>query len=154
MPEIPWTAASDDFDEMYDSAFVAGDGPVEYIPDMLCTMFVQQFEHMRKYSEMTPDAWVPPENWGQLKRKDTQAAMRENAGYVVEELYEAIGLLKNKPWKQTPLPVPYEAFREELADVWHFFIQLHILAGLSPLDVFQDYFRKSIINQQRQQGDY
>ncbi|MCA1841290.1 MAG: hypothetical protein LC723_13370 [Actinobacteria bacterium] len=81
--------------------------------------------------------------------------MRENAGYVIEELMEAIGgHLKNKPWKQTKVPVDVDAFREELSDVWHFFIQLMLLAGVTPIEVFTGYFRKSLINEQRRQNGY
>ena len=154
MPEIPWTPSPDDFDDMWDNAFVAGDGPPEYVPDMLCTMFAQQLAHMQKYMQINEAAWLPPEHWGDLKRPDVEAALRENAGYVIEELMEAIGLLKNKPWTQTAKVIDKGKFREELADVWHFFIQLHILAGLSPLEVFQDYFHKSVINQNRQNNGY
>lgn len=150
MADIPWTPSTDDFDDMWEAGFNEGGA----IPDMLCTMFAQQADHMQTYLSINEWAYPAPEIWGDLDNAAVQAALRENAGYVVEELMEAVGNLKNKPWRQTPVPTDTAGFREELADVWHFFIQLHLLAGLNPLEVFQDYFSKSVINQNRQQGGY
>jgi len=156
MPEIPWTASPDDFDDMWDDKQDLG--VPQYVPDMLCTMFAQQLAHMQAYAAQEEDAddsaFLPPEQWGTLVRFRTQAALRENAGYIIEELMEAVGLLKNKPWRQLASPMPEAEFREELADVWHFFIQFHILAGINPLEVFQEYFRKSLINENRRENGY
>ncbi len=155
MFNIPWTPTSDDFDDLWEDYPPSA---MNGVPDMLETMFAQQLAHMQAYSQVSSTTgngeFLPPELWGTLVRFRTQAALRENAGYVVEELYEAINLLKNKPWKETAFPVSEQSFREELADVWHFFIQFHILAGISPLDVFKEYFRKSLINEQRRANGY
>lgn len=161
MPKIPWTPSDDDFDALWEDSVDLGQ-PLHVVPDMLATMFAQQADHMRAYMALEDKRGVnvndvkflEPHLWGVITDRKVQAALRENAGYVVEELYEAIGLLKNKPWRETALPASEQSFREELADVWHFFIQLHILAGMNPLDVFQEYFRKSLINQHRQQTGY
>lgn len=150
MSEIPWTTSPDEFDDLWDE----DENDLQVVPDMLCTMFAQQRDHMQSYMAINEDAWPAPETWGDLEYPRLQASLRENAGYVVEELYEAINLLKNKPWKQSQVPVDWKEFREEIADVWHFLIQFHILAGVDPLDIFEEYFRKSLINENRREQGY
>lgn len=149
--QIPWSATSDDFDDMWDSSPWAEQQP-DAVPDILCTMFAQQLKHMQAYSDLGHT--LEPHLWGQIDKRPTQAAIREFASYTVEELYEAINQLKNKPWKRSDTPTDYAAFKEELADAWHFWIELHILAGIDPVDVFREYFRKAFININRQQTGY
>lgn len=144
---IPWSSTPDEFDDHWE-------GQTDAIPDILATMFAQQAQHMQAYAQINEGAQLSPHLRGDLDSARTQAAIREFASYTVEELYEAIGNLKNKPWKQTHQPTDKSAFMEEMADTWHFFIELHILAGITPLDVFEMYFQKSLINQQRQQTGY
>lgn len=147
--QIPWTPSDDEFDSLWDAAPDA-----QGIPDILSTMFSQQLRHMQAYAVINEDAQLPPEKWGDLDSRRTQASLREFAGYTVEELYEAINNLKNKPWKQTMRETDRDKFFEELADMWHFLIEFHILAGINPTDVFKHYFRKSLINEQRQISGY
>lgn len=123
--------------------------PEDVTVDRLGEMYDQQCEHMSAYGiEGEP----VDQHW--LGSRKTQALLRENAGYIVEELYEAINLLKNKPWKKAFEPVDREAFLEELADVWHFFLQLHIVAGIVPQEIYTAYFRKSLINENRRAEGY
>lgn len=150
---IPWSATGDEFDDMWDSSPWAGEQP-DSVPDILCTMFAQQRQHMQAYSEMEHSTTPPPHVWGDLDARAVQASIREFAGYTIEELYEAINLMKNKPWKQTDVPTDVEKFKEELADMWHFLIELHILAGIDPEEIFRQYFRKAFINVHRQQTGY
>lgn len=149
---IPWTPSSDDFDEIWDDDSTASDASA--IPDILCTMFAQQFRHMANYAEINPSANIQTHERGSIDSPRVQAALREFAGYTVEELYEAVNHLKNKPWKQTHVETDRDAFIEELADVWHFFIEFHILAGVDPLEVFTSYFRKALVNAHRQHVGY
>lgn len=146
--QIPWTPSDDEFDGLWDSK-----NP-DNVPDILSTMFTQQLKHMQAYAQINEEAQLPPEQWGKLDSRQTQASLREFASYTVEELYEAINNLKNKPWKQTDRPTDQDKFFEELADMWHFLIEFHILAGINPTDVFKHYFRKSLINEQRQISGY
>lgn len=145
---IPWASTPDDFDELWEDQETNG------VPDILETMFAKQREHMQAYARINEDAQLPPHLWGDLDHPRTQAAIREFASYTVEELYEAINHLKNKPWKQTRRPTDLDAFREELADAWHFWIEMLILAGLDPTEIFMDYFRKALVNQHRQESGY
>lgn len=147
MPNIPWSSTPDDFDELWEDH-------AEEVPDILETMFAQQLKHMQAYAHINEDAQLPPHLWGDLDSPRTQAAIREFAAYAVEELYEAINHLKNKPWKQTLRDTDADAFLEELSDAWHFWIEMHILAGVDPMTVFTEYFRKALINEQRQASGY
>lgn len=115
--------------------------------DRLEEMYDQQCEHMAAYDNLPQVApWIGS--------RAVQASLRENAGYIVEELYEAVNLLKNKPWKKAFEPVDREEFLEELADVWHFFLQFHVVAGIVPQEIYTAYFRKSLINENRRAEGY
>ncbi|AWY05236.1 dUTPase [Gordonia phage Margaret] len=151
MSDIPWTATSDAFDELWEDHVPALEG----VPDTLATMMTQQAKHMREYAEMqhtTPR--IEEHDWGNLDLPLVQAKLRESAGYMVEELYEAIGHLKNKPWKQSFKEVDRDAFREEVSDATHFFLEFLILAGISPEQLFIEYFRKTLINEHRRATGY
>lgn len=146
--EIPWRHAIVDPDQL---------DPRLGLADLLATMFAQQRQHMDAYADIARDNGFTPvdeSEYGQIEYPTVQAALREYAGYTVEEMYEAINHLKNKPWKQTKRPVNREEFIEEIADAWHFFIEFHILAGISPHEIFQAYFGKTFKNIQRQQNGY
>jgi hypothetical protein len=151
--DIPWQEAPREFDTLwYESPLLGG------VPDMMQTMFEQQRQHMEAYADTSISFHSPmsgaPTGDVDLDHLRTQAAIREAASYTVEELYEAINLLKNKPWKNTPRHTDREAFLEELADMWHFLIEMHIIAGVSPLEVFQAYFAKTLINNTRRETGY
>ena len=150
---IPWTATGDEFDDIWDSSPWSTEQPNQ-VPDILATMFTQQRQHMGVYADMKHSTTPEPHEWGQLDSRRIQAAIREFAGYTIEELYEAINRLKNKPWKQTDVSTDVEKFKEELADMWHFLIELHILAGIDAEEIFRSYFRKTFINVNRQQNGY
>lgn len=150
---IPWAETTPEFDKLWNSYGVSGSG----VPDILSTMFVKQEQHMEAYGSISHTTSIAtPNSYGQLDNPIIQAKIREYAGYTIEELLgEAIsGHLKNKPWKQAFKEVDREAFLEELADAWHFFIEMHIYAGVSPEDVFKAYFKKALENDQRRATGY
>lgn len=153
--EIPWQASDDTFDEMWE-CYVQGntESPLEWVPDMLCTMFAQQEKHVLAYHELAPvGRYVDPNKWGELERFDVQEDICKNAFDVIKELSEAVNQM-GKRWKQTPSVIDREHFLEELADVWHFWVQLHIVAGVEPIDVFKAYFNKSNTNDKRRDDGY
>lgn len=151
---IPWCSTGDEFDDMWDESPWSEEQP-DAVPDILCTMFKQQRHLMGTYQEVSEHDHIPePHLWGDLDNRRTQRALREFASYTVEELYEAVNKLKNKPWRQTDTPTDVEAFKEELADLWHFLIEFHILADIDPEEIFRMYFRKTFINVNRQQTGY
>lgn len=127
------------------------------ITDILMNMFIRQLGHKAEYDKiyrakgLNP---VPPGEWGNLNSPQLQAELRSTAGYMVEELYEAIGLLKNKPWKQTPKATDPDLFYGELADFWHFCLEFMILAGMMPDKVAKYYFGVAASNDERRETGY
>lgn len=91
---------------------------------------------------------------GQLNDRQVQARLHELYGYLVRELSEAMQELKNKPWKQTEAPTDRAAFVSEIGDVFHFFVEMCITAGMSAEDLHRSYFREHQKNNQRLAGTY
>lgn len=150
--EIPWCAADSSIDNLF---FVDEQTATERLrthegyPDLLCTMFANQ-ERFITLLGGWDDGVVP----GDLNSRATQAKIREHAGYMIEETMEAINHLKNKPWKRTDTEVDHGAFYEEIADAFHFWINLLLVAGIRPEDLFRHYFAKAVTNVERQRTGY
>jgi len=73
---------------------------------------------------------------------------------IVEELGEAGNCLKNKPWKNTNMATDELHFYEEIADAFHFFIELCIAVGLDAEKLTKLYFAKSEVNLFRIRSNY
>jgi hypothetical protein len=120
--------------------------------DKLDEVFARQKELMETFHAieeargLLPDPDVPVD----LTTHEGQAVLRSYAWYITEELGEAMNLLKNRPWKQKTYPVEVYKFYEELADAFHFFVELCILSGLSADDLYLLYIGKANVNQTRQ----
>lgn len=152
-PVIPFTVGDTEFDDLFTKLIAGTSAEYRGVPDILTTMFEQQHRHIIDYDKIKGTHTKKAPAYG-LENREVQASIREFASYTVEELYEAINHLKNKPWKQTAREVDREAFVEELADAWHFFIELHIIAGVGPTEVFMAYFAKTIENNRRKASGY
>lgn len=133
-----------------------GQEPIQ-ITDLLSNMFLRQLGHKTEYDKLYIARGLPvngPGQWGNLNSPGVQAEIRSTAGYLIEELYEAIGLLKNKPWKQTPRETDPEAFYKELADAWHFWLELMIVTGMTPDRIANYYFNIAESNDERRASGY
>jgi hypothetical protein len=125
--------------------------------DLLVNMFARQMNHRVKYDEiyrakgLNPPA---PGQWGNINDPVVQAAIREALAYAIEEAYEAVGLLKNKPWKQTPRATDPDEFYKEIADAWHFWLEFMIYAGMTPDLIAKYYFGEAQKNDQRRAEGY
>lgn len=91
---------------------------------------------------------------GNLNNRQVQDRIHELFGYMVRELAEAMQELKLKPWKRTEIPTDREAFVNEIGDVFHFFVELCITAGISAEDLHRAYFRMHQKNNSRLAGNY
>ena len=129
---------------------------VEPQGDMLEEIFTRQNELLKKYHE------IEGKN-GLLLTKDVpvnvndskgQARLKDFAWRITEELGEAMNCLKNKPWKQTQMLTDEAHYQEELADAFHFFVELLILSGVDARKLHDLYFRKSEVNKFRQSSHY
>lgn len=72
---------------------------------------------------------------------------------LADELHEALGEMGWKPWA-TSKHFNEAAVQGELIDAWHFFMNLIILSGMDPEEMFEKYMAKHKKNQQRQIDGY
>jgi dimeric dUTPase (all-alpha-NTP-PPase superfamily) len=130
---------------------------LKYGEDGLVAVFARQKELMEKYHfiEEENGAQVPDAlSHGNLDYRLIQYRIKEMAYRVIEELSEATNCLKNKPWKQDAVLTDKDHFYEELADAFHFFVELCIIAGLNAEEFMNLYFKKSEVNKFRQRSGY
>lgn len=90
-----------------------------------------------------------------ISEKNSQAIIRETALKGVEEMFEALGHLKNwKPHRETDVPeINREEFLEEIVDAFNYFFSLMILMGVD-VDEFYNAFntKDNIIRRRLQKG--
>lgn len=79
--------------------------------------------------------------------------VRTNVLALEDELHEALSETGWKPWASST-HMNVESFRSELVDVWHFFMNLMLAAGMSADDLEEGYYAKRSKNVIRQQLGY
>ena len=79
-----------------------------------------------------------------ITTKESQQLIRDLALKGVEEMFEALGHLKNwKPHRDTENPeINQEEFLEEVVDAFNYFLSMLILVGVSPNDLYNAYVKK------------
>ena len=109
--------------------------------DKLHQIFSLRNSFMTMIKDKFPDSY--PEWPVDLSSKQAQITCRETALKGVEEMFEALGHLKNwKPHRQTEMPeINREEFLEEIVDAFNYFLSLIILIGVD-VDEFYDAFLK------------
>ncbi|KKK72364.1 hypothetical protein LCGC14_2904630, partial [marine sediment metagenome] len=123
--------------------------------DWLQNIFLRQRELMEKYDEIERmNGFHVPTPPVDLHDRRSQAYIRELIRRTVEELFESSHCLKNSAWKQSHILTDEDHFYEELADAFHFFIELCIAVGLDAEDLYTVYFKKSEVNKFRQRSAY
>lgn len=70
-----------------------------------------------------------------------------------DELHEAMAETGWKPWA-TSNHINREAFKSELVDAWHFFMNLMLAVGMTADELFHGYVEKSALNRTRQADGY
>jgi hypothetical protein len=117
-------------------------------------IFEGQRHLMTKYHAMERENGSPVitrSEEGNLDDRRVQARIHELFGYLVRELSEAMQELKLKPWKLKEELTVEENFVEEMADSFHFFVEICITAGMTA-DLHRAYFRMHQKNNQRIDG--
>lgn len=124
--------------------------------DKLEAIFKRQKELMEKYHPIEAKAGLLQTHDVPVNMHDPkgQARLKDFAWRITEEIGEAMNCLKNKPWKQTHMETDVPHYQEELADAFHFFIELLILSGIDAEKMYDLYFRKSEVNKFRQESKY
>lgn len=91
--------------------------------------------------------------WGRLPDLEDSAAVssyiRQTVLCATDELHELLHEVHWKPWKASCGIHDVEAYREELADVLHFILDLYLVAGLTGDDLVHDYVSKYQENMRR-----
>lgn len=155
--DIPWTPSGDAVDKLW-----AGDGEADpfsqTVPDMLATMFAVQHRTLEGARELEISNGSPParaDSYGTIDATVVQNRLHELFGYTVREFGEAMGLLKNKPWKQVLKTTDRAEFVEEVTDTWLFFIEFCIVAGITPDELFMEFIRKTnVVVERRKDGSW
>ena len=109
--------------------------------DMLANIFEKRESFMEMIKDKFPDTY---NSWPlDISEKSSQIQLRETALKGVEEMFEALGHLKNwKPHRETEVPqVDREEFLEEIVDSFNYFFSLIILIGVD-VDEFYSAFKK------------
>lgn len=125
--------------------------------DLLVTIFEGQGELIARYHDIERSRGalvVEPSQFGNIDHRFVQWRIKDLAYRCIEELTEATNTLKNKPWKQSEVSTDKDHFYEELADAFHFFIELCITAGMDAEDLALMYHRKHAVNKFRQRSNY
>ena len=122
--------------------------------DKLNQIFSLRNSFMELIKDKFPDSY--PEWPIDLSSKQAQATCRETALKGVEEMFEALGHLKNwKPHRQTDMPeIDREEFLEEIIDAFNYFFSLIILIGVDVEEFYGAFLKKDKIIRSRLKEGY
>ena len=86
-----------------------------------------------------------------ISKKNAQATVRETALKGVEEMFEALGHLKNwKPHRETEVPeFNRKEFLEEVVDSFNYFFSLLVLLGVDSEEFYEAFNYKDKIIKER-----
>jgi len=122
--------------------------------DKLEEMFVLRTSFMHALQESR--SGILPEWPLDLHEKASQQVLRDTALKGVEEMFEALGHLKNwKPHRNTEVrEFNQEEFLEEIVDAFNYFFSILVLTGISAEDLFDAYVKKDNIIHERLRSGY
>lgn len=117
--------------------------------------FEKMFELQNEFMRLLKDHDKMPEFPIDLTSKPGQRLVRETILNMIEELMEASFCLRNKMHRLTDVRVlDREHYVEELGDAFAFFMEVVILSGITPEELFQEYVKKNRIVRERLQRGY
>jgi hypothetical protein len=127
--------------------------------DLLASMYYQQERHALEYCKPEHahgqlELPIDPADFGDWSKRTVHESFRRSMAWAVEELVEAIGLFKGKPWKKTFTAPDRAQVTGEIADALHFFLEALIVLGITPEELFEAYFRETKKNNARRETDY
>lgn len=122
--------------------------------DMLIDIFAKRELFMNMIKEKIPSSY--PEWPVDISTKQSQQICRDLALKGVEEMFEALGHLKNwKSHRQTEIPsVDRHEFLEEIVDAFNYFYSLMILIGVDVEEFKQAFDKKHNIIINRLKNGY
>ena len=91
-----------------------------------------------------------------ISEKESQQLLRDTALKGVEEMFEALGHLKNwKPHRTTEITeLDRDEFLEEIVDAFNYFFSILVLTGVTSDELFNTYVKKDDIIHKRLQTGY
>ncbi len=122
--------------------------------DMLASIFEKRESFMEIIKKKFPNSYNA---WPlDISKKSSQIQLRETALKGVEEMFEALGHLKNwKPHRETDLPeINREEFLEEIVDAYNYFFSLMILIGVDVNEFYEAFNKKDKIIRDRLEKGY
>ena len=125
--------------------------------DMLEGIFEAQKGLMARYYDIEQARGalvIEPESFGDLDIRFVQWRIKDLMQRCIEEMMEAANTLKQKPWKTSEVATDKVHYYEELADMFHFMVELLITSGMTAKDLAQVYHRKHAVNVFRQDSGY
>ncbi len=146
----------------------SGESKNDHAGDKLDKIFSGQKALMPKYKEIAEEHYAKifkqkvhfsAEAWSgsssNLHTKEGNYLIRDMLNAAAQEIGETIQVMKNwKAWKATEMPTDVTHFKEEFVDILHFLIEAAILAGITPDELFDLYFKKNEVNHFRQDSKY
>src|SRR5579863_7364848 len=120
--------------------------------DRLGRMWEQQEAFMRLLQQKRGFPEFPTD----ISSKNGQKFLNDIRHHVVDELHEAAQHLKNaKSHRATEIPeVDREAYKEELVDALHLYLELVIASGISLDELVKAYLDKGEVNVDRINNGY
>lgn len=118
----------------------AEESEAEEARDALVTRRAEGLEYMLELQREVESGWgrLPDTN----DPEHVSRYIREVVLCATDELHEVLGEVHWKPWKDKRGIRDIRAYREELADVMHFILDLYLAAGLTGEDILIDYMAK------------
>lgn len=114
--------------------------------DRLDRMFALQ----REFMDMLVEHDKLPEYPVDITTKPGQRLIKETAFNQIAELMEASVILKNKMHRLGDVTeINFPHFLEELGDSWAFFMELLMLANITPEMLYNEFVRKNAIVRKR-----
>lgn len=113
------------------------------------------FTKQREFMDMLREHDRLPEFPVDLTTKQGQRLIRETILNMIEELMESSFCLRNKMHRLTDAKeFDFEHYREELGDAFAYLLEVFILSGISPEDLYDEYSRKNMIVKKRLSDGY
>jgi NTP pyrophosphatase (non-canonical NTP hydrolase) len=119
--------------------------------DSLTDIFSRQMEFM----DMLVMADKLPEYPIDITTKYGQRQIKEIVWNMVEEMAEASFILKNRAHRFTDhTDVDFEHFKEELGDALAYFVEICVMSGITPEELYAEYCRKNAFVKKRARDGY
>jgi hypothetical protein len=113
------------------------------------------FERQTRFMEILRDNDKLPEWPVDLTTKPGQRLLKEAIFCMIEEITEASYTLKNRMHRLTDdRALDIDHYKEELGDALAYFIEVCILSGISPDEMYNEYKRKNQIVVERIEKGY